>query len=127
MRRVVSLVISLLAVVFIVMDVRWLIAPEGVAPEFGLITALFVAKGRPIIGGRHANHIGSRRNETELDRPRSTRCSQRIPSLVVDSHIPIDLGLRRLHGDVYRLQRYIGKEWLAIGEVTVDKLDRLID
>ena len=37
MRRVVSLVISLLAAVFIVMGVRWLIAPEGIAPEFGLI------------------------------------------------------------------------------------------
>ena len=37
MRRVFSLVISLLAVVFIVMGVRWLIAPEGIAPEFGLI------------------------------------------------------------------------------------------
>ena len=36
MRRVFSLVISLLAAVFIVMGVRWLIAPEGVAPEFGL-------------------------------------------------------------------------------------------
>ena len=37
MRRVVSLVISLLAAVFIVMGVRWLLAPEGIAPEFGLI------------------------------------------------------------------------------------------
>ena len=37
MRRVVSLVISLLAAVFIVMGVRWLIAPDGIAPEFGLI------------------------------------------------------------------------------------------
>lgn len=37
MRRIFSLVISLLAVVFIVMGVRWLIAPEGIAPEFGLI------------------------------------------------------------------------------------------
>jgi hypothetical protein len=37
MRRVFSLVVSLLAVVFIVMGVRWLIAPEGIAPEFGLI------------------------------------------------------------------------------------------
>ena len=36
MRRVFSLVISLLAAVFIVMGVRWLIAPEGGAPEFGL-------------------------------------------------------------------------------------------
>ena len=37
MRRLFSLVVSLLAVVFIVMGVRWLIAPEGIAPEFGLI------------------------------------------------------------------------------------------
>ena len=37
MRRLFSLVISLLAAVFIVMGVRWLIAPDGIAPEFGLI------------------------------------------------------------------------------------------
>ena len=43
MKRVFSFVVSLLAVLFIVMGVRWLIAPDGIALEFGLIFCGFPA------------------------------------------------------------------------------------
>ena len=37
MNRLISLLVLLPAVLFVVTGVRWLVAPAGIAPEFGLV------------------------------------------------------------------------------------------
>ncbi len=37
MNRILTLLVLLSAILFIVMGVRWLVAPAGIAPEFGLV------------------------------------------------------------------------------------------
>ena len=94
---------------------------------FRFIGLALWAQAVPVLGAGHSNHGAVRRHYAQFDCPHQTLLSQSLPAAVIHTHIAVNKFLRCLHGNMHGLKRHVGKKWLPIPLITVDKLDGLVD
>ena len=93
---------------------------------FGLIALLISIECLPVAGGGHTDHRDIGRDDPQRFSTTPARVTDRIPTLVILTHVRVNKGLWRLHGYVHRLKREVGKEGAPVLNLAINKLDGFI-